>query len=319
MEIRKRLHRKGVFYTIIAITLLMAVIFSSTLSYQYKYREQRAIIETRVNTMENFIKDLEDDTEKGVTVAGYRAIVGMTNYVIDNMQFIDDVDQRFQELFYYGTIYGNSSFVMENNTFLNWTYKMEEEAEKIGIDVDLTLLYFNVKQTGPWSIEVTVNVSAELTDLRGTASWGKTYQVVVGIPIDGFEDPVYAVKTSNAVPKTINRTIYENDYVSGNDTTNLQLHMNGSYYTEFNASPSFFMRFEGDFNASEYGIESIVNKEDVSIYWPCPEGTSNVDTLYWQCSSAQTWTVNNMQSWFYLDNQTGDEGRHKKYEVSNLI
>ncbi|MFQ5475363.1 MAG: hypothetical protein ACE5DM_06030, partial [Candidatus Nanoarchaeia archaeon] len=115
-------------------------------------------------------------------------------------------------------------------------------------------------------------------------------------------------------------TPYENDYVSGSDVTNLEIHLNSTYYAESDAAPSFMMRFEGDLNSSEYGIESLVDKQEVGTYFPCPAGTTNTDYLYWQCSSVNTWGVTGMPSWFYLDNQTVDsEGRLEKYEVEGLV
>ncbi|MBU0461375.1 MAG: hypothetical protein KJ574_02185 [Nanoarchaeota archaeon] len=313
-------NKKAVFYTLIAVTLLLAIVFASSLGYQFKYREQRAIVETRVNTMDEFLNDLGYDMEKGVRIAGYRSILGMTNYVVDSIAFLDDTEQRFQELFYYGTIYGNYSAAMEDNTFLNWTQKMSEQAERMGLDVTFALVSFNVEHSSPWEIQISVNVSVIATEMRDVATWRKEYYVQSTIPIYGFEDPAYAVKTGSGVVKRINQTIYDWNYVSGNDTTNLEKHMNFTYYTAFDGSPTFLMRFEGDFNGSEYGIESLVNKAEVGPYYPCSTGTSNVDSLYWQCSTAQTWDVAGMPSWFYLDNQTGtSQSRHQKYEVSGLI
>lgn len=312
--------KKGMFYTIIAITLLLALIFAASLSYQFKYREQRAIVETRVNTMDSFIKDLDDDIEKGVKVAGYRSLLGMTNYVIGSMSFLDDAEQRFEELFYDGTIYGQESFVMINNTFINWTQKMGAQANLIGLNVSFTSNSFNVQHTSPWYVQITTNVSAVVTDAKGVATWRKSYAVETAVSIEGFEDPAYTIKTGNGVTKMINRTIYDGNYVTGNDTTNLGKHMNQTLYTAFEGSPSFLMRFEGDFNESEYGIESLVNKQEVDMYYPCPAGTSNVDSLYWQCSSVSTWNVRDMPSWFYIDNQTADaQTRHEKYEVTNVL
>ena len=318
--IKKRMNKKGVFYTIIAVTLLLAVIFASSATYQFKYREQRAVIETRVNTMNNFIDDLGEDMEKGVRVAGYRSVLGIINYMLDSLDYLDDTETRFEELFYDGTIYGNSSFVMFNNTYTNWTQKMQVQANLIGLDVTFTTDYFNVEQTGPWDITVTKNVSVVVTDLRDVAMWRKTYHVQSVISIDGFEDPIYALETSHAATKIINRTVYDDNYVTGNDTTNLQLHMNNTYYTEFEGAPNFFMRLEGDLTPNEFGIESLVNKEEIGLYHSCPEGTSNVDYLYWNCSSQYAWVIDGMPSWFYLDNLTaGGEGRLEKYEVDGLI
>jgi len=312
--------KKGIFYSIIAITLLLSLIYASEVSFQFTYREQSSIIETRVNTMDNFVEDLGDDLEKGIHVAAFRAIVGMTNYVINSVGYIDDAEQRIEELFQYGTIYGNASFVMENNSFTDWTVKMQDQGEKIGINIDFQVDSLSMHHDTPWTIATEINVTATVTDIRAFAKWRRTYSVTSAIPIDGFEDPAYIVQTGSGVLSKINRTIYDGIYTSGNNTNNLQYHMNFSLYTENNLSPSFLMRFEGDFNASPFGIESLINKYDVGPYFACPSGTSVVDSIYWGCRNFTTWDVNNMPTWFYLDNASaGGQGRVEQYEVTNLI
>ena len=174
---------------------------------------------------------------------------------------------------------------------------------------------------GYWNdIGVTVDVTVVLSDPQNIARWAKRYNVTSTFSIDSFEDPLYTVKTGNAVTKRITQTIYEGNYVNGGDTTNLELHMNNTFYTTSNASPSYLMRLTGDFNSSPYGIESLVNKEEISTYWPCSAGTSNVDSLYFRCASASTWTVTGMPASFYLDNETtGSVKRHVKYQVGGLV
>ncbi|MFQ5474552.1 MAG: hypothetical protein ACE5DM_01820 [Candidatus Nanoarchaeia archaeon] len=311
--------KKSFLYTIIAITLLLMITFASTAVYQYKYREQSAVAEARVSTMDNFLDDLGDDIEKGVQTASYHAIIGMTNYVVESLSYLDDSEQRFKELFALGTIYGNESFAMENNSFQDWTDKMRIEAEKIGVNVTFSIESLEVYPIDAWTLQVSTNVTVLSEDIRHIATWTRSYSISSNIPIEGFEDPFYAVETGNGVFKIINRTIFEGNYVVGNDTTNLQIHMNNTLYAGFNASPSFMMRFEGDMNGSEYGIESLVDKLEISSYHPCPNGTSNTDILYWQCSLVNAKRVANMPSSFYMDNETGDEGRYEKYEVGGLV
>ena len=314
------LSKKGFIFTIISVTLLLATIFTTTVLYHYKYVEKASIIETRVDTMDDFLKDLEDDMGKGIHVAGFRSVVGLLEFMTQNGSFIDDFDTRFEEAFMTGQVYNQSSFIIVNNTFTDWMDKMAAQAEQIGITVEFMVQDVTVDMVDPWDIGVTLDIVVMLSDPQNIARWSKRYNVTSTFSIISFEDPLYTIKTGNAVTKRINMTIYEGNYVNAGDTTNLERHMNRTLYAVSNASPSYIMRFTGDFSPSPYGIESLVNKEEISTYWPCSAGTSNVDSLYFQCASTSTWSVSGMPSSFYLDNETvGSTKRHVKYQVGGLV
>ena len=141
------------------------------------------------------------------------------------------------------------------------------------------------------------------------------------ISLIGFEDPWYALHTSGMVVKRVNTSIYDGNFTPDNDTTNLRQHVANTYYIAFNASPSFLMRFENDHNASEFGIESLVNKSEILNY--CSITTSSVDTICWrQDTSVSTWSVDGMNDTnFKMDNETNGAGlgRIERYEVEDVI
>jgi hypothetical protein len=275
--------------------------------------------------MDKLLQNLQDDMEKGVYIASFRALIAMNEYIATTGNFIGDLDLRFEELFLNGTLYGNSTFFMENNTFMNWTQKMQEQAQQIGITMGFVVNNVTLYQDSAWAVKVRVNSSVSLSDTKGVAQWQAEEIVTTTIDINGFDDPLYAAYTGNAITKKINQTIYEGNYVTGNDTTNLELHMNKTLYTEFDRAPSFLMRFEGNIsftNSSPYGIESLVNKDEIAPYHSCPASTSSVDYLYWNCSSEQGFAVTGMPASFRMDNQTEINSslrRPVKYEVDDLM
>jgi hypothetical protein len=317
--------RKGVFFTIISLTLLGILLFSFTTFYQYRQKDKFSVVETRIESMDKLLLNLEKDMEKGVYIASFRALIAMEEYIANEGSFMDDLDLRFEELFLNGTLYGNSSFMMENNTFSNWTQKMQEQAQLMDITFGLAVNNITLFQDSAWTVKVMVNSSVSLSDTKGVAQWVSNKSVTATIDITGFDDPLYAAYTGNAIIKKINRTIYEGDYVTGNDTTNLELHMNNTLYTEFDRAPSFLMRFENNItytNSSPYGIESLVNKDEIALYHSCPASTSSVDYLYWDCSSEQGFSVAGMPASFRLDNQSDFNSslrRPVKYEVEGLM
>jgi hypothetical protein len=170
-------------------------------------------------------------------------------------------------------------------------------------------------------VRFSVNSTVNLTDQRSTASWFKSESLYSDVSIIGFEDPWYALHTNNIVVKRVNQTVYDGNFTVGNSTANLRDHVANTYYIAFNASPSFLMRFEERYNASVFGIESLVNKTEILGY--CSITTSSVDNICWrQNSSIPVWNVVGMNdSNFRIDNQTNDAGigRVQRYGLQGVI
>ena len=77
MEINK----KGVFFTFIALFIIILVVAVVTTKDTYRYRERSNAISSRVKTMNNFIQDFEEDLERELFIGGYRALISMNSYV----------------------------------------------------------------------------------------------------------------------------------------------------------------------------------------------------------------------------------------------
>ncbi|MBN1544278.1 hypothetical protein JW898_02335 [Candidatus Woesearchaeota archaeon] len=313
-------NRKGIFFTLIAVSLLGVILFSYTVTYSYSLQEKSSIIETRVDTMNRFLQGIDADMKNAIYISGYRAIVGLTDFVTLNGTYVTNTTDALMELFIDGTVEGCSSSLMLNNTFPYWIGKIGEKGAEIGVNVTVNVNSISVYQTSPWSVRFVVDSAINLTDLQSTAEWYKEKSICSDISIIGFEDPWYALHTNGMIMKRINQTVHEGNFTVGNDTSNLHDHVAKTYYVAFNASPDFLMRFENDHNASVYGIESMVNKTEVLNY--CSLDTSSVDTLCWRRSSAATWGVKDMNDTnFKIDNETNDAGmgRIGLYGVEDVI
>ena len=70
-----------------------------------------------------------------------------------------------------------------------------------------------------------------------------------------------------------------------NDTSILEEHLLESYYINHTDAPSFLMRFKGDFSASPFGIESMVNVEELFEQGLFKKNRSVIDYLYFGNSS----------------------------------
>jgi hypothetical protein len=314
------LGRKGIFFTLIAVSLLGIVLFTYSVTYSYSLQERSAIIETRVDTMNRFLSSVDSDMKNAIYISGYRAIVGLSDYCTSNGSYVSSANVSLKEIFLNGSLGSDDLSVMENNTFPDWIGKIRDKGSEIGINLTLNVTSVSVYQPDPWNVRFDVIVLLNLSDSKATATWIKSKSISSDISIIGFEDIQYALHTNGQVWKRINITPYDGNFTSGNDTSNLKEHMAKTYYIAFNASPSFLMRFENNFNASPYGIESLVNKTEVLDY--CSSIISSVDSLCWQKSSVAAWSVVGLNgTGFKIDNQTNPSGtgRIARYDLEDVI
>jgi hypothetical protein len=313
--------RKGIFFTLIAISLLGLVLFSYSVTYSYSMVEKSSAIEARVDTMNRFLGEVDTDMGNAIYIAGFRALIGMEDYIANTGTFVNSTSYAFSTLFMNGTIAGQNSSVMENNTFPYWIDLINGQANRVGINLSLNVSQVSIYQTSPWSVRVQVNSTLVISDSKSTANWTQDKSIYADIDVVGFEDPWYAVYTGNNIVKRINSTIYEGNFTNAaTNTTNIRDHVSNTFYANFTGAPSFLMRFEDNFAQSEFGIESFVEKSEISPYHACPTETSSIDSIYWQCNSSVV--VKQVSNWssFRIDNESAMDNvtrRIGRYMLTN--
>ncbi|MFC1741323.1 hypothetical protein ACFL3V_02200 [Nanoarchaeota archaeon] len=321
MKMFSNRNKKGIFFTLIAVSLLGIMLFTFGVTYSYSLHEKSAIIETRVDTMNRFLQTVDDDMQNAIYISGYRSMVALTDYLVTNGSYVTDSEAALTELFMNSTVEGYEHVFMANNTFPNWTTKIAGKGSEIGINISVSILSLSVYHTSPWNVRFSVESEINLSDQKSTANWSKQKSLYSDISIIGFEDPWYPLHTNGVVNKRINQSIHDGNFSQGNDTSNLNEHIANTYYIAFNASPSFLMRFDENYSTSPYGIESLVNKTDVLNY--CSISTSSTDHICWQKNtSITTWRVTGINSTaFRLDNETNDAGigRVERYGLEDVV
>ena len=111
--------KKGIFFTFAAIALALIIILSFKAYKTYEMKEKIDIVGVRIDTMNNFIKDIEQDLEKGLYIASFRAFAGMGEYIASNGTYIADIDEGFNELILEGTLNNKEISLRMNEGFLN--------------------------------------------------------------------------------------------------------------------------------------------------------------------------------------------------------
>jgi hypothetical protein len=318
----KRLHKKAIFFTFVAIILLSALVFSFSIYTRYRMRTRGLVIETRVNTMNSFMRDIDKDIIRGGFISSHRSILAMVEYVSANGVYIDNVEDRFEEVFLNGTINRSPQALMSDTTFNDWISRMQSQGGKINLELDFNIKDIVINHSDPWNIGIYLDTEIYVSDVTDIAVWNVTRTIKTVVPIEGFEDPVYAVNTDAKVLNIVNKTPFT-DFVTGNnDTSNLQQHTSNSYYVAWSTAPSFLMRIEGNISASPYGIESLINLQKMIDQGIEVEERSVVDHIYWSNKSINSYHIDKMPSWFMMDDENNpDENMThlELYEVESLI
>ena len=309
MEIKK-LNKKGMFFTILAIALLSLFFVSYTI---YTNVNDREPINKRIDTMNNFIFSLEEDLPRKLYASGFRIIFLFEEKIVENGTYIMDINQTFEEAFFNGTIYSEQQELMNGVRYQDIIDSINDKSNSFNVEVNLSNPKISISQEDPWNIKITLTVDLYIKDLGDLVSWNKTSNITTLIPIEKFDDPLYIVNTNGLITQKINRTIYDT-FVSGNDVTNLTLHLNNRRYINSTSAPSFLNRLEGNITSNQYGVESLVYLPDLASQGITIKDKSIVDYIYFSDNDPSSNKVQSMPSWFKLDTS-----HHQIYGVENII
>ena len=252
------IHRRGFTYLLVTsffVVVLLGVFFTTS---AYKYQDQESMQQIRIRAMNDFVRNLNTDVHRAAYISAFRAMLALEDHVSTTGQYLTDINSSFRETFFYGTINGTSSLIMQNSTFNDYLYKVRQLASSTGITLDMNVTSIRMMQEDPWDIDVYILMNITAVDNKNTASWNINKEYLTSIPIDNLRDPIYSKNTFNRVPNVVHK-LNASALVNGTNTSNLQKHIEGSYYLASPYAPNFVMRFEGNTNPDPNGIESIVD------------------------------------------------------------
>jgi hypothetical protein len=301
--------KRGIFFTFAAIALAVIILLSFKTYNEDKLIDDVNVIEVRVNTLNNFILDLERDIGNGIFISGFRSILSLEDYLMEHNQFFNELgapslSTAFDDAFRNGMIDDPSGSaqkisLMKNSTFVNWTTGIKEIANKTDMSVDFTINSVTISHSEPWMVDVTVNLDIDVKDDKNTASWvidDKDYTKKINI--SEFVDPLYLVNNNGLLNNSITITTVP-DFSS---ESNLNTHLINSYYMEHSGAPSYLMRFENDLGSSSNGIESLVNSQKRIDAGLGSLSRSAVDYIYFGSGIVADCQVEDPEySWFRLD------------------
>lgn len=306
------MRKKGMYFTLMTIASLVIFTFVFMVPGYKKYGEGMMSTEMRVDSMNDFVKNMERDIERGLYIATFRALLATDDYIVTKGKFLEkDPGSSLAETIINGTINNTYSLLMDRSTFTNWTEKIRNESGSFNIECNIIVISVNVYQDDPWNVKASANISYTIKDVTGIASWKvDNKKVETSVSIAGFEDPIYVVYSGGRLTNIINITPFENNYTYKIEdewnVSNLISQAENSYYTYHSDAPSFIDRLKGTLgqtSSSECcGIESLVNPLKISrAGLPINAESSIVDYYYWDEDNNGDYRVNQTPSWFKID------------------
>ena len=306
------MNKKGIFFTFAAVALSIIILLSFNTYNEYRLKDSMEATEIRIDTMNSFVRDIEDSLGDAIFIVGFRSLLSLEDYMMKYDRFMGQEDSPnlaagFKDLFLYGRITTGvntkSMGLMDNNTFFNWTERMNVQANKTGIELKFTINDAAISQSEPWKVDVSVNLKVEAKDKKGTASWVINKVLAKKINITGFADPLYLVNNKkDSDIGVVNNTIRITPVNPAESESKLNTHLINSYYIGHTDAPSYLMRFENNLGSSSYGIESLVNSQKRIDAGLSALDRSAVDYIYYGTQATTNCEVKNPSySWFKLD------------------
>ena len=268
-----KLNKKGIFFTLVSITLLILLVISLTGSHSIQSHNYDAI-RAQFNILESHKRNLESYADNILYVQSKNALKDLVRYTY-NDGTIDNATLRFEELLMNGTLYGETSNApsMVENGIQNWTNRINDRAlDFLQIKSNLSIANPKINQTFPFRVNISADVMIDTA--KGNMSYSSKDTYHVSLSIQGLNDPLYY---HNNLENTINRTTITNF----NYSSTLEMVEKSTYrHTEY--APSFLNRLENKTISSECcGIESLVNADLFGITSSDQYNRSYVDYLFW--------------------------------------
>ncbi|MBI4181578.1 MAG: hypothetical protein HY520_01265 [Candidatus Aenigmarchaeota archaeon] len=159
--------------------------------------------------MAQVAKNTEDDFIRAVQTAGRRALLAQVNHVLQTGQPVDNATLRMQELVLNGSLYGNASIVLFNNTLADWRTRIL--ATPIGFERNISYGQLQVQNQDGFSIRLSLLLSINLSHPYTAATVARTVAKNVSISVEGLEDPLLVLQSAGNLQRKVYRHPYGAD------------------------------------------------------------------------------------------------------------
>src|SRR4030042_2725336 len=123
----KKMNKKAIFYLFIT-SLFIAVMIIVFVAYkEYNYTDRQKVVETRIITINDFIKSMGTDAKRVIYISGFRSLIALEDYVARSGSYLNDTEELFRIAFYNGTVNGTHVEVLINSSYYDYLQKLRSE------------------------------------------------------------------------------------------------------------------------------------------------------------------------------------------------
>ncbi len=167
------------------------------------------------------MKNIEDDFSRAVEISGKRAILAAINDVINRGAYLENSTLSITEMMINGTLHGNLSFIMIDNTLDEWKNNILEISTEFYTYLSCHDLV--IENHNGIKIKATVNMSINVSDNLNISEISKNIRKDILVSFDGFEDPLFPMETLGFLERKIDiypYTFYAKKIVTGTSSGN---------------------------------------------------------------------------------------------------
>jgi hypothetical protein len=198
---------RGQFYSIIAIFITIPIVIFISLYVASQGSESgiyENIVSDRIHQVE---RSMETDFGKALVTSGKRAMIAGDDYVVMNGMPMSDAVSGLKELMQNGTLDGNESLLMINNTLSNWTAKII--AVPVNFNVNIGFSDLDIVGNSSFYIRASARINVSVADELDIARIDRINQYYETlIPVDGAEDTIFTLKTNGIITRIIRISPY---------------------------------------------------------------------------------------------------------------
>lgn len=202
---------KGYGFSIIMVLVVLTLVEIVLLQRQItSHQMEKYFIRNRINEMRVFYENIIYDSEKSLEIIAKRAIPIAVSYVVGNGAPLENADLGIMELMVNGTLNGKEEPLMQTSTISDWVRNMTNIARLKGYYLSLSFENISVNPYDSFKLLIETDLKINITDQNGIASISRIEKIKKQVSIQGFEDPLYSLKTGGRVTHRIYKTSYNN-------------------------------------------------------------------------------------------------------------
>lgn len=221
-------NRKGIFFTIAIILLIIPLIFLVSFYVgTSKTKVEDTVAKIRCDELHYFVQDVKKDLSRAVVIFGRRAAIYSIDYVVATpgnplLNYTFDCsplcgvdcnkiiypeigsEAAIAELSLCGTLNRSNVTYMVNHTLREWIDRIEMRGEDMNFRVNITLKEIKVIPIDAWSFSIIVDNKIDIIDKTGICYYREsTMRTISNTSIIGLEDPLYTLSSEGKIMKYI--------------------------------------------------------------------------------------------------------------------